>query len=56
MSNVVMVWGKKNKGFLVLHTDSSCSDSSFKYLLWGGKGVLGLRIVLGFAFSDCCGS
>lgn len=45
MSNVVMVWGKKNKGFLVLHTDSSCSVCCFKYLLWGEKGMLRPRIV-----------
>lgn len=43
----MLLWfgGKKIKVFLVLHTDSSCSVSFFKYLLWGEKGIPGPRIV-----------
>lgn len=42
----MLLWfGEKNKGFLVLHTDSSCSVSCFKYLLQGEKGMLRPRIV-----------
>lgn len=49
----MLLWfGGKNKGFLVLHTDSSCSVSCLKYLLRkqeGEKGMLGPGIDFGFA-------
>lgn len=53
MSNVVMVWGK-NKGFLVLHTASSCSASCFKCC--GVRRACSDLEQFGFAFSACSGS